>query len=438
MANQKIFCNVPWTNTHIYWDGSFGLCCSERQKIYDNKDSHVFNLKNMTIPEWYNKPIMKETRVKILGDNKLPECNACYFEEERGFESRRIRENFKSGIFTRNRFDKSFLLSNWNERFVSSLDYQDQSNPIDWHIDLGNECNLACKMCNPSASSLIASKYKKWGISDVKPSNWTNDETAWNNFITSIDETPRLNRIHFMGGEPMINKRFYQIIDYLLEKNKTNLSISYVSNGTIYNEEIYSKLQKFKNCDIEISLESFSHQNSYIRHPSNTEDTVGNIKKLISKQTDTFKIVLRSVPQLLNISTYHEYIKFAWDNKISVQSIPLTRPKYLSIQVLPFDIRQSMKRNFINLKNEISDQTKDFMATMSTGRDTSRLHLQLIKECEGVLNMLDAPDTNNDVLEKQLSEWLSRWDKEFNLNAYDFYPEFTEFLHKINYEPGSN
>lgn len=32
MANQKIFCSTPWTKLHIYWDGSYGVCCQEYTK----------------------------------------------------------------------------------------------------------------------------------------------------------------------------------------------------------------------------------------------------------------------------------------------------------------------------------------------------------------------------------------------------------------------
>lgn len=438
MANQKIFCNVPWTNVHLYWDGSFGMCCSEKNKIYENKLDFTYNIRKMTINEWFNSKPMKDARVDILGDSKLTSCAGCYSEEISGFESRRARENFKSNIFTLTRFDKSFAQSKWNSRFLSALDRQDQASPIDWHIDLGNECNLCCKMCGPAASSLMASKYKKWNIEFTPVKNWVHDELAWQNFLLSIDNTPNLNRLHFMGGEPMLNKRLYQIIDYLLEKKKTDINISFVTNGTFYDDNFYDKLLKFKSCDIEVSIESVNNTNLYIRQPG-IDSTLPNIKKLITKQSDKFHIVLRSVPQLLNVNDYHEYILFAWDNKISIQSIPLTRPAYLAIKVLPKNIRQGFKENYLRVKNKILEESKNEINALVTGRDPSRLHIQLVKECDGILAMLDDEVPMNIAeLEKELSLWLSRWDKEFKLNAYNFYPEYADFFQKINYEPGIN
>lgn len=438
MANQKIFCNVPWTNTHVYWDGSFGMCCSEKSKVYDSTLDSTYNLRKMTINEWFNQEPIKKSRINILGETKLSPCVACYNEEKIGFESRRIKENYKSAIFTLDKFEKSFAQTTWNSRFLSALDGKDQAAPIDWHIDLGNECNLSCKMCQPSASSLMASKYKKWNIKVAEFKNWTNDDTAWANFLLSIDNTPNLHRLHFMGGEPMLNKRLYQTIDYLIEKNRTDISISFVTNGTIYDEDLYSKLKKFKSCDIEVSIESIGKINQYIRQPG-IDSTLPNIKKLMTKQSDTFHVVLRSVPQLLNVIDYHEYILFAWRNKLPIQSIPLIRPAYLAVKVLPWEIRQSFKNNYLKIKNIIISESQNEIKALVTGRDVTRLHTQLIKECDGILSMLDTDIPQNITeLEQELSMWLTKWDKEFKLNAYDFYPDYYEFFKRINYEPGIN
>jgi MoaA/NifB/PqqE/SkfB family radical SAM enzyme len=148
MANQKIFCAVPWHNTHLYWDGTYGACCSEQQKPIGAQE----NINNTSLAKWYTSDTMKHFRQRILGDQPLSECAGCYYEESHGHQSRRVKENFKVAIFTEQAFDKSFEQSPWHKKFVIDADKL----PIDWHIDFGNECNLACKMCLPKASSKIA------------------------------------------------------------------------------------------------------------------------------------------------------------------------------------------------------------------------------------------------------------------------------------------
>jgi MoaA/NifB/PqqE/SkfB family radical SAM enzyme len=435
MANQKIFCNVPWTNTHIYWDGSFGACCSEEHRPYADPAWATYNLKNLTISEWHNSEPMKQMRQQILGDESLTQCQGCYHEESHGYESRRIKENFKSVIFTEQAFDKSYEQSNWCDRFESAKSHSDMASPIDWHVDLGNECNLACKMCNPSASSIIASKYRIWGLGSDSRKNWTNDDNSWRNFITSVDQTP-INRIHFMGGEPMLSKRFRSLVKYLLDTGRTEISLSFVSNGTICDQELMDHLKKFRSFDMEISLESFSDNNHYIRQGlgNSTAQTVDHIKMLVSQQTDKFHVILRSVPQLLNVNNYHEYINWAWDHQVAVQGIPLTSPAYLAINVLPPDIKQPLITEYQKVKRHIQNHKSTDFATLATGRDVSRLDIQLMRECDAIIDLLRAPEPDNVTeLRAELATWMMRWDSEFDLDARDFYPEYLEFFDSIGY-----
>ena len=54
---------------------------------------------------------MVNSRRAIMGNVALSECQGCYQEEAHGYESRRIKENFKSVIFTEQAFDRSYAQS---------------------------------------------------------------------------------------------------------------------------------------------------------------------------------------------------------------------------------------------------------------------------------------------------------------------------------------
>jgi sulfatase maturation enzyme AslB (radical SAM superfamily) len=429
MSNQKIFCNVPWTNLHVYWDGSYGVCCSERQAPHTEPEK--YNLKTTSIVDWYNSVPMTQVREQIKGDAALPMCASCYKEEANGYESRRIKENFKTVIFTEQAFQRSYKQSTYIKDFETS-DNTTTRLPIDWHVDFGNECNFACKMCNPRASSKISAQYVKWGLQDSSSnSNWTLNDASWENFKQSVLLVKDLNRIHFMGGEPLLNKKFRPLLEFLLE-NKPNLSVSFVNNGSLITDDLIEILKKFKSCDVEVSLESISKNNEYIRQGADTALILANIQKLKQAESDTFKVVLRSVPQLLNVNNYDEYIKYAWDNQISIQGIPLTNPRYLQISVLPISIRDSLKPKYQELRDSFSDRQE--FTTIITGRNVSGLAQQLRRECDAIIAMLSAPEPTNIVeLQQELSQWLIRWDREYKLDAKLYYPEYCEFLESIGY-----
>lgn len=427
MANQKIFCAVPWHNTHLYWDGTYGACCSEQQKPIGTQE----NINNTSLVKWYASDTMKHFRQRILGDQPLPECNGCYYEESHGHQSRRIKENFKVAIFTEQAFDKSFEQSPWHKKFTIDTDKL----PIDWHIDFGNECNLACKMCLPRASSKIALHYAQWNIAYQQDPNWINNPAAWQQLLDNVQSVKGLHRIHVMGGEPAVNKKFLEFVEWLVEKNLTHLSLSFVTNGTIINNRLLDNLKKFRHVDIEVSVEATEDNNHYIRQGSNTDAVWKNIKYLHSLQTDSFSLVLRSVPQLLNVNNYYKYILRAHELGISIQSNPLLQPSYLSIAVLPYQIRQELKQHYIELKRKLEQETENSFNTLSLGRDTSRLGQQLIGECDTILGFLDAAEPNNvDQLRKELIEWLLRWDRTYNLDARTIYPEYHDFLVANGYQ----
>lgn len=412
----------------MYWDGSFGACCSERHAPHTQPSK--YNLRSMTVAEWYRSKPMQTMRQQIVSDTKLSQCASCYREERIGHESRRIKENFKSVIFTEQAFDRSYQQSPMYADF-NSVDTARQ--PIDWHIDLGNECNLACKMCNPRASSRISSIYKKWQlIEESRNANWTADPKAWQNFLDGIMSVPDLNRLHFMGGEPLLSKRFPELLEFLLQNNRQAISISFVTNGTILDQNLIDKLKQFRSCDIEVSLESIDKNNHYIRQGSDTARVLENIENLCKQQTDSFHVVLRSVPQLLNVNNYDRYIAWAWQQRLPIQSIPLTQPAYLQIVVLPVALRKSMISRYQTVRDSIPPNA---VAGLSTGRNVGALDTLLRRECDAMINLLNNPEPDNvQQLRAELSTWLQRWDQEFGLDARDYYPEYQEFFDAIQYK----
>lgn len=385
----------------------------------------------MTVAQWYNSEPMQAKRIAILGAEHINGCRDCYKEEAHGHESRRIRENFKTVIFTEQAFDRSYQQSPMRDAFATVTDRQ----PVDWHIDLGNECNLACKMCYPKASSKISSIYQKWQLIDATANrNWTTNDQAWQSFKTSILATENLNRLHFMGGEPLLNKRFIELLDFLIEKQRTDISVSFVSNGTMVYSDIVRRLKKFRSCDIEISIESVKPNNHYIRQGSDTASVKKVIANLLSQRSDNFNIVLRTVPQLLSINNYNELITWAWQNKIAIVSIPLVEPDYLQIAVLPRAIRQQLIPQYQDLLSRLTDAMPE-QQSLTTGRNTANIESMLARHTEAIVAMLSAPEPDNVAdLRQQLIQWLIRWDQEFDLDAREFYPEYAEFLTQYGYQ----
>jgi pyruvate-formate lyase-activating enzyme len=440
VTDKNIFCNTPWYELHVYWDGSLGICCQEDHKLYSTTDTQ-YNITTMTIQEWFNSEPVKKFRSDILGNNRLSECRRCYTEEDHGGNSRRLKSNQKSVIFTRTAFDESFKQSPGHGHFLKSVNEQGltDTHPIDLHIDLGNFCNLACKMCNPMASSTIASQQVKWGIDSSRRylgTDWTRNKTVWHSFKQQLLNLPKLNNIHFMGGETLLTDQFEDLVDTMIEHNKFDLCFSFVTNGTVFRPELLDKLKLFRRVGIEVSIEAMDEHNSYQRQGTDTGLVLKNIKRYQQWCDGTsITVALRPAPSLLSIGYYVDLLQYALDNQFIVKSNLCFSPRFLSAEILPESIKQQYQLKYLKFLNQLADVKVDSDYNTS---DPNNHRLAITEQANMCLAVLQTPTPSDS--ETQLAEMVrhcERWDRVYGYDARKLYPEFQEILDQYNYNVSS-
>ena len=432
MANQNIFCNVPWFHLHLNHDGGFGLCCVQQRDPQPNP----YNIQTHSIAEWYQSQNMQRYRQDMLGDKPMPVCTGCYKDEEYGNESYRLAQNWRSVVFTKQAFERSFEQSPHRDIFSEDGSYTGM--PVDMHIDMGNECNLACKFCHPEFSSQIASKFKQWGIYDQDAKlrrNWMTDEQTWQRFLNELLTITNLQSVHFMGGEPTLSPRLEQFFDFFIANNRTDFAVSFVTNATRYRPELIAKMQKFKRVDLDISIESILDNNYYMRQGLDKEVFTKNVKLYLSQQTENFNVCLKPVISALTAPTFPELIDFFLENNINMESNICWDPAHLQVNVIPYNIRQTYLQKFEQVLDKLSADIGNTNTDMVRSRTQEKLKLNLYSELDTVYRMLQAPEPDNaDALRKQLVYWLDLWDKDQNLDARDHYPEWADFLQEYGYK----
>jgi sulfatase maturation enzyme AslB (radical SAM superfamily) len=426
MANQQIFCNTPWYEAHIYWDGSLGICCQESRKL--STDSK-YNIKTMTLREWFNSPPVQQLRRSVLSDTPTDICQRCYHEEEISDTSRRIRSNQKSVIFHQS-FDQSFEQSPGHHHFIDSG--VTDTLPIDLHIDLGNYCNLACKMCWSGASTKIASQYVRWGHDDHRQylgNDWTKDEIVWDRFLNEMLDIPKLKNIHFMGGETLLTARFEQFVDFMIAHDRFDLCFSFVTNGTTFNESLMNKLKQFVRVGIEVSIETITEHNDYVRQNTNTQLVLENISRY-KKLCDDSKISITVRPAIsaLTIGYYHTLLKYCLDNQILINSLVVTTPDYLDARILPAEVKDNYVKHYQSLLSQLPN-IDEFDAS-NPNNYVNSIRIQI----EQVINILhqSAPDNRQQLLTNMV-DICQKWDNEYKFDAVGLYPELEEIFKSNGY-----
>lgn len=393
----------------------------------------------MSIREWINSEPMRQSRLAMFGNQPNSFCSRCHVEEKFGTDSRRLRNNQKSVIFTKNAFDHSYQQSPGYSMFEQSRLYDGVCDelPVDIHIDLGNYCNLACKMCSPQASSKIAAQHVQWDIKEAAAfvgTDWTRDETTWHRVLNELYSIKKLKNIHFMGGETLITKRFEEFVDFMIAQDRLDLCFSFVTNGTVFNEPLLEKLMKFSRVGIEVSIESLDATNSYQRQGTDQQAVMRNIERYLAWcDGSAVTLTLRPAISILTIGSYPGLLTYALEKQLTIKGLLVTNPAYLDSRILPKPVKQLYLDRYQDLIDLTGLHQEDVSADYNTSDHNQyrRVIANQIQQCQSLLTQPE-PDSAEALLAEMVS-WCRRWDNVYGYNARAIYPELQEVLDRHGY-----
>jgi len=437
MVNPKIFCNVPWFEIHINQDGSYDLCGCMNTLIAGTEKAKVWNIQNYDIDQYWQSTRMREERLQKLSDTPNPACEPCRFNQELGNQSKRIKENLKSVIFSDHNFTKSFEQSPHKQIFDYTKNNSGMTitKPVSYHVSLGNDCNLGCIMCSPHSSYKLAQDYKKlnW-ISEAKRENWTDDDALWEKFCLRLLDTQNLLSFHVVGGEPTITKRFYELIDRFVDNDFTNFSFSFTTNGMQDITQLWPKFEKFKRVEIGISIETLSQSNDYIRYGSKINVLKANIEKFVATAPSNVDFVIRTVPTFLTITEYKNLIDYCLDQNLLLNSYFITTRDWQAIEILPDDIRQKLQAEFIQQLAVYEQKVNPDLVRLNNYRNKTQVLDNLIQEIKACIKSLDATSNPDiDLLRTTATKKLKELDSLRGNSVINSFPVLADFFRQYDY-----
>lgn len=426
------FCSSPWFHIRLTYDGSYDVC------RWSKNGRTNLNIRDTSLMEFYNSEPMCTLRTQLLAGQQPHVCEPCYYQDSFSKLSGRVRQLNKSAI-NLTEFPLSFRSSPHLELFNYSNDMQGASShfPTDLQIDLGNTCNSACIMCDPTASSRLVADYKKLTKLDsrlfTEPTpyrSWTEDHEVVDRFAQELQTFPYLRYIHFLGGETLYNQAFYDICEHL---NGQDLIVGTTTNGTIYNERIEKLIPQFKEFHLGISIESVTELNDYIRYPGPTTQILENILKFVALRDrhPGLKLELRITPNLFTISELDQVFAFMIKHDVIAESCNiLHQPRCLRMELMPADIRQETVAKL----QAIVDRLGSYEPQVNTRRSdlSQQIIAQLANEYLDFVKTYKQPD---DVEEshQELVSFLKSFETIRNNSILDYAPRYKDFLRHIGY-----
>ena len=220
---------------------------------------------------------MKDLRHSFLTGEFPGSCSACWQEESVGKSSMRQRAKYK--------FRDIYYRLDYQKEDINNLQLFD--------LNLGNACNLGCKICNRYASSIIAEQEHDNGVistvefQKLKESvKWADTEEFWDQLLPLVENIKYLD---LYGGEPLMSKLHFKFLRRLIDLDVAkNIKIDYNSNGTIYSEQFFDLWEHFKEIKISFSIDDIGDRFEAQRIGAKWDQVCENIKKYNSKRSQKF------------------------------------------------------------------------------------------------------------------------------------------------------
>ena len=195
--------------------------------------------------------------------------------------------------------------------------------PTMLELELSNQCNLECVMCEGRLSSGIRKNRDK-----LPPMPMLYDDT----FVEQLREfIPHLEELRFNGGEPFAQKIVYDICMLAAEINP-GLKINIATNGTVYNKQV-QKIMDGCNLHLNISIDSLDKDNyEEIRVNGEFDELMKNfdIFKKYCHDNDRMLSVMIN-PMRNNWWEMPDFVEFCNTNKVYLWYNTIHHPAHLAI-----------------------------------------------------------------------------------------------------------
>lgn len=293
-------------------------------RLYNASSSSCHRVTPVYVPidqfdQFHNTPEVINDR-KLMLEGQWPAgrgCEYCQRVEQQGGQSDRLYQNQIPGLTP----------------VDFSLDYAASVTPRISEIYLTNTCDLACVYCFPGYSSKINAELKKFGAYPIgiQPmQELSNRDQYFAAYMSWLDQNyHNLNRLSILGGEPLLQKELWQILEFVSTRVNHNIEIAINSNLNADTQTVQRFVnigkdlllsKKIKRLDICCSLDCWGPQVEFIRTGLDLERWKKNFEYLIQHKWLTISV--HHVITSLSISTARQM-------QLAIKDYKITNPKIL-------------------------------------------------------------------------------------------------------------
>ena len=428
-------CTAKWLQSTVYLMNGFTHSCH-------HPTSHKIPLEEIkrNPSALHNTEFKKVQREKMLSGERPEECQYCWNIED------------LPGKHISDRTYKSTDLM-WSTPYVDKVikaSHTENIAPTYLEVAFENTCNFKCAYCTPDISSKWMEEVKQYGPYNTSSKtgnlDWIKQEgrmpipnREYNPYIEAFwkwwpELYENLETFRITGGEPLLSKNTWDILEYVAKNPRKNFTLAINSNMDVPAEFIdrlidyYKKISpNIKAFQIFTSCEATGDAANYIRFGMNYKRFMKNVERMLT-ETDA-RINFMVTFNALSITTFENFLNDIWnlrvtfneddaDNRIPMMISYLRWPKFMSATILPQELKEKYGNKYISFVRAHARNTSPSKA--------GRFYLEEIDQIDRLCEfMAKEPDTiNRD--RRDFVIFFNEYDKRRKTNFNETFPELKD------------
>lgn len=439
------FCVAKWKQVTMHLQNGQTHSCH-------HPDTHHIPIEEIVINSsaLHNTNYKKQQRRLMLEGQRPPECAYCWRVEDAGQLSDRT---FKSADHWAYPYMSEITSSPWDK----------DTDPSYVEVSFSNVCNFKCSYCAPHISSQWMEEIERHGpyptshrfnnIDWLKKGNKMPIPNNQNNpYVDAFWEWwpkmyKELKTFRITGGEPLLSKNTFKVLDYINEHPNPELNFSVNTNLNVP-DDLFNKFiekmkdiqrnKKIKSFVLYTSAEAHGAQAEYIRYGMNYEMWIKNLHRAIL-EIPNGAVSIMSTYNIMSIPSYTKFLQDLLDirkiHSAKAKSIHrpavtldipyLREPRHQTAYLIPENLLY-----YVDEQIEFMERNRDVNGSLVGFLEPEIYKLQRIRSV--IQEEFRNPAADINTLRKDFAIFVHEHDRRRGTNFVNTFPELKDMYESWN------
>ena len=288
----------------------------------------------------HNTPHKIEQRSQMLNGERPDECSYCWEVEDLGLVS--DRQTLAAQFFQ----DSKNVVK---EAVNIGLDY---AYPRYLELSFTNKCQMSCSYCTPAKSSMWQKEIEEYGEYNLED-NSSKSQYVSRTDIIPTEDNPYIQKfwkwlpeayehlfvLRLTGGEPLLDKNTYKLLQYV--KDNPNPKLSFQSNSNLMISE--KRVQRYldlvsdiPNNKLYVSIDNWGKRAEWIRNGLDISHFEKNVLRVLEAGVDVGFMVtycFLSIHGFEDLLTRIAFWKRRFPGQVTIDTPHMVQPEHLTAMI---------------------------------------------------------------------------------------------------------